>query len=74
MRTIRAASGKTYGAKRITIELRESGLLVHRERIERLMRRPFSLWHWLVGCGRWRASRREMLGIGGRRSDAVPIP
>ncbi|MGW0886535.1 IS3 family transposase, partial [Streptomyces sp. NPDC002671] len=38
IRTIHAASGKTYGSKRITAELRESGLLVNRKRIERLMR------------------------------------
>lgn len=38
IRTIHAASGKTYGAKRVTTELRESGLHVNRKRIERLMR------------------------------------
>ncbi|WP_420717483.1 IS3 family transposase [Streptomyces sp. WM6378] len=38
MRKVHAESGKTYGAKRITAELRADGPVVNRKRIERLMR------------------------------------
>lgn len=35
---VHAESGKTYGAKRITAELRAGGVVVNRKRVERLMR------------------------------------
>ncbi|MGW1871667.1 IS3 family transposase [Streptomyces mauvecolor] len=38
IRKVHAESGKTYGAKRLTAELRADGLVVNRARIERLMR------------------------------------
>ncbi|MEW2275987.1 IS3 family transposase [Streptomyces griseofuscus] len=38
IRKIHTESGKTYGAKRITAELREGGAMVNRKRVERLMR------------------------------------
>ncbi|UKL04175.1 MULTISPECIES: IS3 family transposase [unclassified Streptomyces] len=38
IRTVHTESGKTYGAKRITAELRAGGVMVNRKRIERLMR------------------------------------
>ncbi|MFJ9565989.1 IS3 family transposase [Streptomyces fuscichromogenes] len=38
IRKVHAASGKTYGARRITADLRAGGLAVNRKRIERLMR------------------------------------
>jgi transposase InsO family protein len=37
IRKIHTESGKTYGAKRITAELREGGAIVNRKRVERLM-------------------------------------
>ncbi|WP_371651844.1 IS3 family transposase [Streptomyces mirabilis] len=38
IRKVHAESGKTYGAKRITAELRAGGVVVNRKRVERLMR------------------------------------
>ncbi|MEU2427092.1 IS3 family transposase [Streptomyces sp. NPDC007851] len=38
IRQVHAESGRTYGAKRITAELRADGLMVNRKRVERLMR------------------------------------
>ncbi|WP_229841672.1 SpoIIE family protein phosphatase, partial [Streptomyces brasiliensis] len=38
IRKAHAESGKTYGAKRITAELRAGGVVVNRKRVERLMR------------------------------------
>ncbi|MFG2707477.1 IS3 family transposase [Streptomyces sp. NPDC048386] len=38
IRKIHSESGKTYGAKRITAELREGGAMVNGKRVERLMR------------------------------------
>ncbi|MFG2259067.1 IS3 family transposase [Streptomyces mirabilis] len=37
IRKVHAESGKTYGAKRITAELRAGGVVVNRKRVERLM-------------------------------------
>ncbi|MFC4962185.1 IS3 family transposase, partial [Streptomyces mauvecolor] len=64
IRTIHTASGKTYGSRRVTAELRGNGLLVNRKRVERLMRQ-----HTIVGR---RLRRRHRTTIPDPDRQAVP--
>lgn len=63
-RKVHEQSGKTYGAKRITAELRANGLVVNRKRIERLMRQ-----HAIQGR---RLKRRHHTTIPEPDAQAVP--
>jgi transposase InsO family protein len=64
IREVHAESGKTYGAKRITAELREGGVVVNRKRVERLMRQ-----HAIQGR---RLKRRHRTTIADPAAQAVP--
>ncbi|MFF5158245.1 IS3 family transposase [Streptomyces sp. NPDC000348] len=66
IRKIHTESGKTYGAKRITAELRAGGVMVNRKRIERLMRR-----HGIQGR---RLKRRHRTTVPDPDAQAVPDP
>ncbi|KOV55819.1 integrase [Streptomyces sp. MMG1121] len=64
IRQVHAESGRTYGAKRITAELRADGLMVNRKRVERLMRQ-----HAIRGR---RLKRRHRTTIPDPAAQAVP--
>ncbi|MFI2071870.1 IS3 family transposase [Streptomyces mirabilis] len=64
IRKVHAESGKTYGAKRITAELRAGGVVVNRKRVERLMRQ-----HAVQGR---RLKRRHRTTIPDPAAQAVP--
>lgn len=64
IRKVHAESGRTYGAKRITAELRAGGVMVNRKRIERLMRQ-----HGIQGR---RLKRRHRTTIPDSAAQAVP--
>ncbi|MET7382945.1 IS3 family transposase [Streptomyces sp. NPDC005526] len=64
VRKVHTESGETYGAKRITAELREGGVMVNRKRIERLMRQ-----HGIQGR---RLKRRHRTTIPDPAAQAVP--
>ncbi|WP_443065564.1 IS3 family transposase [Streptomyces sp. NBC_00557] len=64
IRKVHTESGKTYGAKRITAELRAGGVMVNRKRIERLMRQ-----HGIQGR---RLKRRHRTTIPDPAAQAVP--
>ncbi|QHA07889.1 IS3 family transposase [Streptomyces broussonetiae] len=64
IRKVHTESGKTYGAKRITAELRADGVMVNRKRIERLMRQ-----HGIQGR---RLTRRHHTTISDPAAQAAP--
>ncbi|MEU5092899.1 IS3 family transposase, partial [Streptomyces sp. NPDC021356] len=64
IRKVHTESGKAYGAKRVTAELRADGVMVNRKRIERLMRR-----HGIQGR---RLRRRHRTTIPDPAAQAVP--
>ncbi|MFE4757570.1 IS3 family transposase [Streptomyces mirabilis] len=64
IRKVHAESGKTYGAKRITAELRAGGVVINRKRVERLMRQ-----HAIQGR---RLKRRHRTTIPDPAAQAVP--
>ncbi|MER6549703.1 IS3 family transposase [Streptomyces sp. NPDC001250] len=64
IRKVHAESGRTYGAKRITAELRADGLIVNRKRVERLMRQ-----HAIQGK---RLKQRHRTTIPDPAAEAVP--
>ncbi|GAA2542187.1 IS3 family transposase [Streptomyces fimbriatus] len=64
IRKIHTESGKTYGARRITAELCEGGVMVNRKRVERLMRQ-----HGIQGR---RLKRRHRATVPDPAAQAVP--
>jgi putative transposase len=64
IRRIHARSGGTYGAPRVTVELRRRGQLVNHKRVERLMRT-----HGIVG---YRSRRRRSLTRQDRATPPAP--
>nr|WP_323377519.1 IS3 family transposase [Streptomyces sp. RB17] len=64
IRKVHAESGRTYGAKRITAELRANGVMVNRKRVERLMRQ-----HAIQGR---KLKRRHLTTIADPAAQAVP--
>ncbi|MFF3416037.1 IS3 family transposase [Streptomyces sp. NPDC002698] len=66
IRRVHAESGRTYGAKRITAELRAGGVVVNRKRVERLM-----CQHPVPGR---RLKRRHRTTIPDPAAQAVPDP
>ncbi|WP_329537702.1 IS3 family transposase (plasmid) [Streptomyces sp. NBC_01450] len=66
IRKVHTESGKTYGAKRITAGLRADGVVVNRERVERLTRQ-----HAIQGR---RLKHRHRTTIPDPAAQAVPNP